>query len=187
MTGVFSLVAYACGAGGLFIALLLFGIVRKKVWLIIVALLPLFAAMILVYMAFIEVSAVAIKAMTNPPSNRTAEEVFAEEFDRPQTPCVQIVDYHDPTVKVLHDKRLICFSACPAETRRILTGRRYDVTERATTDVITAMSDKCCQSFVTTERFGARLWDCLASEGTDVYTMYVSMDSTRVYYIREMK
>lgn len=180
-------IGLTCLAGLVFVVSLIVGIVRKKVWLIIVAVIAVFVTMVTGYTAFVRISTVAIHAISKTTTERTAEEVFAAEFDRPQNNCVQVIDYYDPTVTVINDRRMICFSACPAETGRIMKRRRYDVAERATPEVAGSMSDKCCQNFVTTERFGATVWECLASEGTDSYTMYVSMDSTRVYYIREMK
>ncbi|WP_345076668.1 hypothetical protein [Nemorincola caseinilytica] len=180
-------IAITCSAGLIFVLTIILGIVRQKVWLVMVAVVALFATTVAGYITFAQITATVVKTVTKTGAERTAEEVFAAEFDRPQTPCIQVVDYYDPSVSVLNDKLSICFSSCPAETRRILGRRRYDVAQRITTDVMAAMTERCCRNFVTPERFGSTVLECLASEGKDAYTMYISADSTRVYYTRQMK
>lgn len=171
----------------LFVVFLFAGIIRKKVGLVIAAVIALGMGMAVGTIAFIKLSGMAIDAVADATAPRTAEEVFAAEFGRAEANCVQIIDFYDPAVVVLHDKRYICFTACPAETRRILGQRHYDASQRPTSEIADAMSDKCCRNFVTPARFGTEVWECLASEGTDAFSLYVSLDSTRVYYIRQIK
>lgn len=183
---VFSWIALAAVAFVLFVVFLLLGIVRKKVWMIIVSVLCVGVGMLAGSAGFIRASSVAVRAVANAAADRTAEEVYADEFGRGEG-CAQVIDFYDPSVTLVNDKRYVCFTACNAETRRILGQRRYDVAERGTANVINNMENKCCRSFFTVERFGPTVWECLASEGKDAYTLYVSTDSTRLYYIREIK
>jgi hypothetical protein len=183
---VITWVAVAAVAFILFVVFLLLGIVRKKVWMIIVSVLCVGVGMLAGSAAFIRASTVAIHAVTEVAADRTAEEVYASEFGRGEN-CAQVIDYYDPSVTVINDRRYVCISCCTEEARRILSQRRYDVAERRTADIVNNMNQKCCRTFFTVERFGPTVKECLASEGKDAFTLYVSADSTRIYYIREIK
>lgn len=183
---VITWVAVAAVAFILFVVFLLLGIVRKKVWMVIASVLCVGVGMLAGSAAFIRASSVAINAVTEAAADRTAEEVYASEFGRGNN-CVQVIDYYDPSVTVINDKRYVCFSCCIEETRRILSQRRYDMAERPTADIVNNMNQKCCRTFFTVQRFGPTVKECLASEGKDAFTLYVSTDSTRIYYVREIK
>jgi hypothetical protein len=175
-------IAVICGL--LFVVLLLAGIMRQKVGLVIAAVASLGLCMLAGGIAIYRFSFTALEVVKDATTSRTGEEVYAAEFGREVPACVQIADYYDPAIA---SQVRICFSFCPQETGRLLQQRKYDVVKRATNEVIYDMGDHCCRNFFTVARFGDTVLECLAAAGTNTYALYVSADSSRAYYIREMK
>ncbi len=166
----------------LYILLFFGGIAAKRVWMVITAITCLITGLITGGMGLYYFSSAMVSIAGNTVNSRTSEEVYAAELGRPAYHCVQIVDYATPN-GITNQKTTICFLSCAGETKRILSQRHYDIALRNTEDVLTMPgTDACCSAFLHPRRFGDTLIECLSSEGNNVYTLYISADSSRVYY-----
>ncbi len=125
-----------------------------------------------------------IKAATKA---RPAKEVYAAEFGTSANDCVQIIGYSDVSIPTVDDQLLLCFRACPAEVARILSMRNYEVVDRALADVVAKGDRECCRDYFSRERFGSMVMECMDATDGNVYTAYISKDSTHGLYVNARK
>ncbi len=167
----------------LFGAGMLLGVVRKNLKLVILSVvvlgLSIIAGAITAY-KFVNKSYNALQVAVAP---KTGEELYTEAFGAPGNDCVKMIGFSEPVVHVTGSELVICFGACPAEVGRILSQHRYEVVKRPRTEVQDIADKPCCSNYFTRQRFGDTVLECMTSSKANSLTMYLSTDSTHVYYI----
>jgi hypothetical protein len=158
-------------------------VMRKSVKLAILS-----VAMVLLSMAAGSVAAYkflnkSYDVLQEAAAPRTGTEIYAAAFGQAETDCIRIIGFYEPSVYLSGSRLLLCFGACPAEVKRILSQHRYEVVKRQRYQVLDIADHSCCINYFTYERFGDTVLECMASSKADSYTLYLSEDSTHAYYI----
>lgn len=159
----------------LFLAAMLVGIVRRSLntvlFSVLLCLLAVGASCVAAYKFF----QAAHREVKGAMKGRSAMEVYTAIFGAPGQDCVQVLDYFDPKIPLMDDQMSICFKACPAEVRRILSRANYTIEKQAQKEVSVG---QCCPDCFTGARFGDTV---IAGTDKDKY-VFISLDSTLVYY-----
>jgi len=161
----------------LFIVLLLLAIVRKKVNLAIAA-----VACFLLFGVAGTVTAYktlrrTIKLASDVATRRDGTKVYSDILGTPANGCVKIYASSDPIIPTSDDPVSVCFSICPAEVRRILAAKPFEVVKRPTAD-IAYDAEQCCDNYFSYARFGDTLLECITTDaGGHVSTIWFSTDS----------
>ncbi len=168
--------------GLVFVIGMLVGIMRKSLNIVLFSvaacLLAMAAGSVAAY-KFFRGSYQVIKSVTK---TRTGSEVYAAVFGKPESGCVEVLEYFDPVVPVMDDALVMCFKTCPAEVSRILSQRKYEVEKVPINDVSSSYRNYCPQCY-TAKLFGDSVWEYKYERGRNLAYAYVSADSTHVFYM----
>lgn len=115
---------------------------------------------------------------------RTGEEIYVALFDKPKVNCVKIENYQDQTLPVFDCAIALKFRTCPMELKRILSEEKY-ITERTPSKFLDSEDSFIRGKWWKPKDLGdtVLVFTYIRPEGRRVQKAFVSIDSTRVYYI----
>ena len=182
MSVIFSWLAAAILLVLLFAILLILGIVRKKVNLVISAVVCFVLFMAAAGVVAYKTVRGTIKLASEVAQRRSGDQVYADILGRPTGRCVTIYASSDPIIPTDMGPVSACFSTCPGEVARLLQQRPYEIVKRPTPENA-PHADQCCGNYFSYDRFGDSLLECIAAgEGEHVLTIWFSADSTHGFF-----
>ena len=116
--------------------------------------------------------------------SRSGEEIYTALFDKPQTNCLQVIDYQDQIVPKIDYAIWLHVRTCPNELKRILSKHTYDV-ENISTDGMKTDGPSANQKWFKPELMGDSIlvFKYSKDDRGNVQTLYTNKDSTEAYCI----
>lgn len=166
----------------LFGVLLLAGIVRKRVNLVIAAVVCFLLFMVSGAITAYKTIRQTVKVAEEVAAGRPGEKIYEDILGCKPGKCVKIFASTDPIVGVTRPAS-VCFSTCPEEVRHLLSLASYEVAKRPTSEVAME-AETCCNNYFSYARFGDTLSEYIrAEEHGRTCTIWISMDSTHAFLV----
>ena len=167
----------------IFLVFLIIGLVKKKRNLIITSIVFLFISIMIGSIAIFsitkktyQISKKAYNKVSELSKPRTGMEIYESLLGKPETNCVEILNYEDQTVPKIDIAILLHFKTCPKELKRILAQKEFEFEKIKTSE----QSDE--KSWFKPEKMGDSIltfkYYDINGNGQEIYS---SKDSTEVY------
>lgn len=177
MTGIIPWISAAVLFLLLFIVLLLLGIIRKKVNLVIGAVACFLLFGVAGGVAAYQTLRRTIRLASDIGTRRDGIQIYSDILGAPVNDCVKIYASSDPIIPTIDDPVSACFSTCPAEVRRVLAAKSFEIVKRPTAD-IAFDAEQCCDNYFSYARFGDTLLECITTDADNhASTVWISTDS----------
>lgn len=167
----------------LFLVILIFGLIKKNKNLIITSIVILFISITAGAVGIFTITKKTYhitKKVYNDVSElskpRTGVEIYESLLGKPETDCVDILNYQDQTVPRLDPAILLHFKTCPKELNRILAQKEFEFekikTSEQTSDENWFKPEKMGDSILVFKYYDTK------GNGQEIYS---SKDSTEIY------
>ncbi|UQB70288.1 hypothetical protein [Epilithonimonas zeae] len=167
----------------IFLVILIFGLIKKKKNLIITSIVILFISITAGAVGIFTITKKTYritKKVYNEISElskpRTGIEIYESLLGKPETDCVQILNYQDQTAPIIDYAILLHFKTCPKELNRILAQKEFEFekikTSEQPSDDDWFKPEKMSDSILFFKYYDTN------GNGQEIYS---SMDSTEVY------
>ncbi len=125
----------------------------------------------------------AIAKIAQMSKLRTGEEIYTALFDKPQFDCVKMLNYKDQIVPKIDFAVFLHFETCPNELKRILARHEFTSGTEPTKSWIEKIPYAEELPWFNPQSMGdtIRVFEFSMNDSKNIQTIWVSMDSTKVY------
>ena len=167
----------------LFTASVTVSIMKKKLWLFITSLAILFVFMGALLITGYKIMGTSLKHISLFKKERTGKEIYTALLGQPKTECVAIISFHDQLIPRIDNAIYLHFETCPTELRRITALQNYRIEKRSTKGWV-ANEPSPQNNWFNPATLGdsVLVYEHVDEDKDDGQIMYVSTDSTKVFY-----
>ena len=114
---------------------------------------------------------------------RTGEEIYSALFGEPKHDCLKVINYQDQIVPKIDYAIWLHFDTCPKELERILSRHEFSEAKLATNSLIGNIPYDETISWFNPKSMGDSIvvYEYSTDDNRNIQTMYVSVDSTKVF------
>lgn len=165
----------------IFLVILIVGLTRKRKNIILISVFIFVISLAFGIWSIYTVTRKTYHKISEAGKSRNGEEIYESLLGKPETNCVEIIDYQDQIIPRIDDAIYLHFKTCPEELERILK-RKHFQSEKITAKNLFSEQVSANKNWFTPEKLGDSIlvfkYYDEKNKGQEIYS---STDSTEVY------
>lgn len=166
-----------------FLFLLIFGLLKRKRRIFLLAIFSLIIALLFGILSAYQIASKSYNHVTGWFKARSGSEIYEALFDRPVNSCHKVLDFQDPVIPRIDTELLLHFTTCPEEMKRILHQKEFSFSKISNAQILSASNEN--DTWFKPELLGdtVLIFEHQYDNSSNFQRLYSNMDSTEVYLI----
>lgn len=166
-----------------FLFLLIFGLLKRKRRIFLLAIFSLIIALLFGILSAYQIASKSYNQVTGWFKARSGADIYEALFDKPANSCIKVLDFQDPVIPRIYTELLLHFTTCPEEMKRILHQKEFSYSKISNAQILSASNEN--DTWFKPESLGdtVLVFEHQYDNSSNFQGLYSNLDSTEVYLI----